>query len=289
MNYEHDFYTTSGGQTTLNCGGKLVDFTDPHIMGILNVTPDSFYDGGKFTTESQILNKVETMMAEGATFIDIGAQSSRPGAKLIDAETEASRLLPAINSIFRNFPDILISVDTFHSSVANSALDSGAVIINDISAGEIDPSMYNVIKKWNVPYIIMHMKGKPADMQNDPKYIEVVNEVFTYMRDKIILLKKLGIHDVIIDPGFGFGKTVKQNYSLLKNLEQFSQLGKIIMAGLSRKSMICKPLKIDPKDALIGTSALHMSALMNGARMLRVHDVKEAIEVIRLYKEMQDS
>jgi dihydropteroate synthase len=253
-------------------------------MGILNVTPDSFYDGGKYTSDRAIMNQVERMLSEGADLIDVGGMSSRPGAVLIDEELEVKRVIPVVRSILTHFPNTLISVDTVRSSVAREAAVAGAVMINDISAGKFDAKMCSTVAELQLPYVLMHMQGSPEDMQHNPEYSQVTVEVLDFFIQKLGELRALGVKDVILDPGFGFGKTVAHNYQLLTNLSAFSMLDCPVLAGLSRKSMICKVLEVNPSKALNGTTALHMVALQNGARLLRVHDVKEARETISLFE-----
>ena len=270
-------------QTTLNCKGRLVSLEQPVVMGILNATPDSFYDGGKYRGLDQQLIQVEQMLKEGATFIDIGGMSSRPGAAIIDQDEELKRVLPVIEATIEEFPEALISIDTIHSEVARAAINAGACIINDISAGRLDANMYETVAKLDVPYILMHMQGKPKQMQQNPTYENVALEVLDFFIQEIGKLRSLGIKDLIIDPGFGFGKTVSHNYQLLNHLHVFKMLEVPVLAGISRKSMICKVLKVNPSDALNGTTALHMVALRQGARILRAHDVKEAEQCIQLF------
>jgi len=267
---------------TINCRGKLLDLSTPKVMGILNLTPNSFYDGGKFASENAILAEVEKMLKDGASIIDIGGMSTKPGAEIISAEEELQRILPHLKSILNGFPDTIISIDTVHSSVAQECLKAGAHIINDISAGRIDDRMLEVVSKYKGPYIIMHMQGMPADMQKDPQYGDAVAEVMDFLTERISACKQAGIADIIIDPGFGFGKTVEHNYKLLRNLSNFSNLNVPVLAGVSRKSMICKVLKVNPDKALNGTAVANTLALLNGANLLRVHDVKEAIEAIKI-------
>lgn len=269
---------------TLNCAGALIDLSSPIVMGVINVTPDSFYDGGKHNSLDTSFAKAEKMIADGATIIDVGGMSSRPGADIIDEEEEMCRVVPVIKRIKAAYPIQVISIDTVHGSVAKAAIDAGASIINDISAGSIDSSIIEVALEKQVPYILMHMQGRPSDMQLDPTYDNVVMDILTYLKNKLSELRKLGLHDIIIDPGFGFGKTVKQNYELLNKLSVFKMLDCPIMIGLSRKSMIYRPLGINPEDALNGTTAAHMIALRNGARLLRVHDVKEAVQAINIHE-----
>jgi dihydropteroate synthase len=271
---------------TINCKGKILNFDSPIVMGILNITPDSFYDGNTLLSDKDIINRAKKMLLEGATIIDIGGYSSRPGATDIDVETEINRIVKPIALLVKEFPDIIISIDTFRSQVAQEAINNGACIVNDISAGDGDENMFNTVKKNQVPYIIMHKKGTPKNMQNKPLYKDVAKEVFQYLNNKISELNKLGVNDIIIDPGFGFGKSIEHNYTLLNELNYFNLLEVPVLVGLSRKSMIHKSLEIEPKDALNGTTALNMVALQNGANILRVHDVKEAIECINLFKKL---
>lgn len=269
---------------TINCRGQLVDLSRPLIMGILNVTPDSFFDGGKFTEEKAIFEQVAKMIDEGATIIDIGGQSTRPGAKALSVRQEENRVLPVIASLMAKFPDLLISADTFRSTVARKAIQEGAALINDISGGDLDPEMFHTIAEEEVPYILMHMQGVPETMQIDPSYDNVVTSVYSALLKKVSMLRSLGVADIIVDPGFGFGKTVEHNYRLLQSLQLFRNTGCPVLAGMSRKSMICKVLKVKPENALNGTTALNMIALLNGASILRVHDLKAAKEAILLYE-----
>lgn len=270
---------------TINCKGNLVDLSNPKVMGILNLTPDSFYDGGKNNSQSEAFQKTEQMLNEGADFIDVGAYSSRPGAKPISEQEELERLA-FLPELIKAFPDAYFSIDTFRSSVARFAVEYGVAIINDISAGNLDKDMFSTVAELQVPYIAMHMQGTPETMQDRPTYneygvtINVVKELSKVVQE----LNLLGVNDIILDPGFGFGKTVEDNYQLLRELRQLAILNCPILAGLSRKSMINKVLKINQKEALNGTTALHMLALQNGAHILRVHDVKEAVEAVKLYK-----
>ncbi len=251
-------------------------------MGILNITPDSFYDGGVFNSDKKILNQVEKMISEGADMIDIGGYSSRPGANEVNIDDEIDRVIPVIELIKNKFGDTIISIDTFRSKVAKKAINAGASIINDISSGDLDPEMFNCVAKLKVPYIMMHMKGSPNNMQKNPEYENVIVEIVKNLSNKLFLAKKAGIIDVIIDPGFGFGKTATHNYSILKNLSFFKELGCPILVGISRKSMIYKLLDKNPENALNGTTCLNTISIINGAKILRVHDVKEAKEVITL-------
>lgn len=252
-------------------------------MGILNLTPDSFYDGGKYKSDADILVQVEKMINEGVGIIDIGAVSTRPGAKEISDKDELHKLLPAFKKIITAFPEIIISIDTYRSEVARKLIDAGAHIINDISGGTFDHKMFDLVAKTKVAYILMHIKGTPENMQNNPVYQNVTLEVMDFFRNQLSKLAKLEVKDnLVLDPGFGFGKTLSNNYQLLKDLDQFKQLGHPVLAGVSRKSMINKVLGTIPESALNGTTALHTIALLNGANILRVHDAKEAKEVVKL-------
>ena len=267
---------------TINCKGKLIDLSKPKVMGILNLTPDSFYDGGKHKNESEVLSQVYMMLKNGATFIDVGAYSSRPGAIDISVEEETSRLLPILELILKEFPDALISIDTFRSQVAKLGIDSGAALINDISASKIDENMMATVAKLHVPYIMMHMKGTPQTMTNETQYNDLIHDIMFYFSERLAEAKRLGIIDTIIDPGFGFAKTREQNFALLNHLELFKNIDRPILVGLSRKSMIYKTLNTSPTEALNGTSVLNTIALQKSANILRVHDVKEAVECIEL-------
>lgn len=271
----------------INCNGRLVDFSTPKVMGILNLAPDSFYDGGKFSNEKQILDHAGEMIQQGAAIIDLGAQSTRPNATRISTEDEWLRLQDPLKKIRKTFPTMILSIDTFHSGIATRALDEGADLINDISGGTMDENMFSVIAKYKVPYILMHIQKTPQTMQLNPLYENVTKELIQYFSERVQQLVSSGVHDIIIDPGFGFGKTTDHNYELLNNLGLFRILNRPILAGISRKSMITKPLNCTPDDALNGTTALNMVALMNGADILRVHDVKEAVETIQLTKALQ--
>ncbi len=267
---------------TLNCLGKLVDLERPKVMGILNLTPDSFYDGGKYQHMDTVLEQVSKMLDEGATFIDIGAYSSRPGATAVSEAEELKRLLPVVTMLLDSFPDILLSIDTFRHTVATQCLDLGAAMINDISGGSLDPQMMQVVARYQVPYVLMHMKGSPKTMQAEAKYSDLFGEILYYFSEKVTMARSLGIKDCIIDPGFGFAKTLEQNYALLQKLDQMAVFGFPILVGLSRKSMIYKLLNTSAEHTLNGSTALHMVALLKGARILRVHDVKEALECVAL-------
>ena len=267
---------------TINCAGKLVDLSTPKIMGILNVTPDSFYDGGVHNSDKKILKHVEKMLNDGAVFIDIGAYSSRPNGKNIDENEELNRVVPALELVNNKFPETIISIDTFRSKVAETCLNSGASIINDISAGEMDKKMMKIVGKYKVPYIMMHMKGSPQNMIRKTNYNDMLKEIIKYFSKKINQAVSYKINDMIIDPGFGFAKDLKQNYNLLSNMNLLKILDKPIMVGISRKSMIYKSLKISAKESLNGTTVLNTVSLIKGASILRVHDVKEASECIKL-------
>ncbi len=275
-------------QQTINCNGQILDLSDPVVMGVLNLTPDSFYDGGKYSSEKVILTLVEQMLKDGAAIIDIGGMSSRPGAKIVSADEELLRIMPSIELIVKEFPDVIISVDTLHARVARETVAAGASVINDISGGDVDPEMTPTIGELGIPYMLMHMKGRPTNMQKQPFYDDVIQEVLQYFVKKIGELRTVGVKDIVLDPGFGFGKTIAHNYELLKHLEVFKMLELPILIGLSRKSMIYKVLGSSPAEALNGTTALHMVALQNGARILRAHDVREAWEVIQLWKQLRD-
>ena len=271
---------------TINCKGTLIDFSTPRVMGILNVTPDSFFDGGRYKNESTILRQVEKMLLEGATFIDVGAYSSRPGAAHISEAEELSRIVPVMELLVREFPNIIISVDTFRSAVAEQTIDAGAAMINDISGGNMDKNMFFTIGKLRVPYIIMHMLGTPQNMQKNPIYENVTQEVISFFAEKIHRLHQLKVNDVLIDVGFGFGKTMEHNYELLKNLDLFKNIDCPLLVGVSRKSMLYKPLGINAKEALNATTSAHTIALLKGANILRVHDVKEAMEAIKIVEKL---
>ena len=272
----------------INCNGRLVSISTPKIMGILNITPDSFYDGGKYNDEKVILERVEQMLADGADMVDIGAYSSRPGARHISFGEERDRLSKALHIIRNKYQDIIISVDTFRADIARHVVGNYRVdIINDISAGDMDDKMFETIADLNVPYIMMHMKGTPQNMQNNPVYEkDVVFEVIDYLAEKKRQLSFWGVHDVIVDPGFGFGKTLAHNYELLNRLDELKLLELNVLVGVSRKSMIYKLLDSSPNEALNGTTALNMLALERGAKILRVHDVKEAKECVKVHDQL---
>jgi dihydropteroate synthase len=269
---------------TINCKGKLIDLSSPKVMGILNITPDSFYDGGNHKNEKEVLIHVEKMLNEGAHFIDVGAYSSRPNAQAVTEAEELKRILPIVNLILKEFPETIISIDTFRSEIAKKCIEAGAAMINDISAGKLDADMLQTIANLHVPYIMMHMRGTPQTMQQQTQYDNLVKDVLFYFSERIAAAKALGIVDMIIDPGFGFAKTLEQNYELLNKLELFKMIEKPLLIGISRKSMIYKTLDTSAKEALNGTSVLNTVALQKGASILRVHDIKEAVECIKLIK-----
>jgi len=270
---------------TLNTSGQIFTATKPLLMGILNVTPDSFYDGGKY--EKDYLPQVEKMLMEGADIIDIGGMSSKPGAGIIDPEIELQRVLPVVKNIKKNFPNTLLSIDTIHSLVAQAAIEHGISIINDISAGELDAKIIEVAASSQIPYICMHMKGIPETMHLNPSYDKIVDEVHQYLSDRIKHLKSRGIQQIIVDPGFGFGKTISHNFQLLQQLETFQSFQLPVMVGLSRKSMVWKVLNQSPEEALEGTIVLHTVALMKKANILRIHDVKAAKDAVTLVEKLQ--
>ncbi|MDG1398693.1 MAG: dihydropteroate synthase [Polaribacter sp.] len=272
---------------TINCKGKLIDLSSPKVMGILNITPDSFYDGGRFKDEVSILNQVDKMLTEGATFIDVGAYSSRPGAKHISEQEELKRIVPVINLLIKKYPESIISVDTFRSKIAKETIHAGAAIVNDISGGNMDTKMFQTVADLQVPYILMHMLGTPKNMQQNPVYNDVIKDIISFFASKIYTLHELKLNDVIIDVGFGFGKTVNQNYQILKDLELFKILDAPILAGISRKSMLYKTLGISAKEALNATTSANTIALLNGVNILRVHDVKEAIEAVKIVNQLK--
>jgi len=275
-------------KNTIRCKGRLIDLSETKIMGILNTTPDSFFDGGKYDGVESALAQTEKMLNEGAHFIDVGGYSTRPGAEDISEQDELDRVVPIIEAIIKQLPKTLISIDTFRAKVAEAAVGAGASIINDVSGGDGDPDMFATAAKLQVPYILMHKQGSFKEMQVAPHYEDVVKEVIQYLSFKIEELSKLGVADIIVDPGFGFGKTLEHNFQLLKHLDLLRMLGRPVMAGVSRKSMINKLLKTKPEHALTGTIVANALALAGGANIIRVHDVKEAAEtlkVINFYRE----
>lgn len=276
------FYTN----ISLNLRGHLLDLRTPKVMGILNVTPDSFYDGGRLPDEESLLLQAKTMIDEGAALLDIGGYSTRPGAADISEAEESGRVVPAIRAIVKNFTTTPVSVDTFRSGVARTAVEAGASMVNDISGGSLDPNMFETIADLKVPYVLMHMRGNPQTMSKQTQYENLVKEMALYFSKKLEALLRLGVKDIILDPGFGFAKTADQNFEILQHLDYFKIFRLPILAGLSRKSMIWKTLQTDPSNALNGTTALNMMALSKGASMLRVHDVKEAVESVILSQQM---
>jgi len=278
--------TSFSRKITLNIGGKLVYLDKPRIMGILNVTPDSFFPGSQVKTEKELLSKAALMIEEGADILDIGGYSTRPGASEISADEEEQRLIPAISATSNQFPDIIISADTYRSSLAKKSIEAGAHMINDISGGTMDPDMFQTVGKLRVPYILMHMRGTPDTMQNLTQYDNILKEMVVYFKERMDALHQAGVNDVIIDPGFGFAKTIDQNYEILRNLAYFKTLNSPILVGLSRKSMIYKSLETGPEDALNGTTVLNTIALLNQASILRVHDVKAAKEAVTLIQKV---
>jgi dihydropteroate synthase len=272
---------------TINCKGQLIDLSTPKIMGILNVTPNSFYDGGKYSLEADVLSQVEKMLDEGATFIDIGAYSSKPNAEFVSEEEEKQRIVPIVQLLLKQFPDVLLSIDTFRSTVAAICIENGAALINDISAGTLDEKMMETVAKYNVPYVMMHMRGTPQTMQSLTNYENIVKEMIFYFSEKVNKARSLGVNDLILDPGFGFAKTIDQNYEVLQNVEVFQMLELPLLVGVSRKSMVYKPLGLTANEALNGTTVLNTIALTKGAAILRVHDVKEAMECVTLYNKIK--
>lgn len=274
----------------INVAGKLLDLSIPKVMGVINITPDSFYEGSRATEEKEILKAAAGIIEDGADIIDIGGYSSRPGAADVPPEEEKKRVLTAICLINKEFPEIIISIDTFRSEIAREAVsECGAHMINDISGGEADSNMFDVIQQLNVPYIIMHMQGMPENMQDNPVYSDVVADILVWFSSKIDRLQSAGVKDIIIDPGFGFGKTIRHNFEILHRLGDFSISGLPLLVGMSRKSMIWKTLGVSPEEALNGTTVLNTIALMKGADILRVHDVKEAVQVVRLMEMIKNT
>ncbi|MFX0555190.1 dihydropteroate synthase [Maribacter sp. CXY002] len=271
---------------TINCKGQLIDLSKPKIMAILNVTPDSFFDGGKYSNEKNILDHVEKCLVDGATFIDVGAYSSRPGASEVTENMELLRILPIVKLIINKFPETILSIDTFRSEVASACVQEGAAIINDISSGQLDDKMMDTIARLNVPYILMHMRGTPKTMLSKTEYDDIVQNLLHFFSEKVGIAQSKGIRDIIIDPGFGFAKNLEQNYVLFSKIEQLKTIELPILLGISRKSMIYKLLDTTAEYALNGTSALHMLGLYKGANILRVHDVKEAMECIKIHNQL---
>ena len=270
----------------INCKGDLIDLSIPKVMGILNVTPNSFFDGGKYKNEEEIISQVDKMLSEGASFIDIGAYSSKPSAEFVTEQEEIERIVPAIELILKHLPKALLSIDTFRAEVAKASIESGAAIINDIAAGELDDKMFDVIAQYNVPYIMMHMRGNPQTMQSLTQYEDIMKEMMFYFSEKVNRARSLGINDLILDPGFGFAKTTDQNYEVMQKMELFNLLELPVLTGISRKSMIYKTLNNTAQEALNGTTVLNTIALTKGAKILRVHDVKEAVECVTLHNKL---
>ena len=267
----------------INAGGKLIDLSIPKVMGVMNITPDSFYKGSRVTEDKEIITTAIRMVDEGADFLDVGGYSSRPHAENIPAGEEKKRVLHAITLIRKEVPQAIVSIDTFRSEIAREAVsECGAHMINDISGGEADNNMFRTVQELNVPYIMMHMKGNPQTMQDNPEYDDVVADILKWFSHRIVKLQSAGVKDIIIDPGFGFGKTIKHNFEMLDRLGDFAVAGLPVIVGVSRKSMIWKSLSITPEEALNGTSVLHAAALLKGADILRVHDVREAVQAVRL-------
>ena len=272
---------------TINCKGKLIDLLTPKVMGIINLTPDSFYDGGKLKSEKEIIYQAEKMLKEGATFLDLGGYSSRPGANFVSEADELNRVLPAVKILIKEFPNVNLSIDTFRSKIAKTCIENGACMINDISAGLLDPQMLEVIANYQVPLVMMHMRGTPETMMLNTNYENLTNDILYFFSERIAKARALGINDIIVDPGFGFSKKLDQNFELFNDLELFSFLNTPILIGISRKSMIQKTLNISATESLNGTTALHAIALQKGVSILRVHDVKEAFETISLLQNLK--
>ena len=279
----YNFSNILSVRKTINCRGTIVDIETPQVMGIINVTPDSFYPGSRYESDKEVLNRVSQIVEEGGSMVDIGAYSSRPNAVHISEEEEISRLLPILKTIRENYPSLIISVDTFRSNVAIASVEEGgADIINDISGGDLDDNMFDTIARLNVPYILMHMQGTPQNMQNNPKYDDIIADVSLVLAKKVDVLRSKGVNDIIVDPGFGFGKTLDDNYELYSKIDEFRLFELPILVGVSRKSMIYNFLGITADEALNGTTVLNTIALQKGANILRVHDVKEAVEIVKI-------
>jgi dihydropteroate synthase len=270
----------------MNCKGQLIDLSTPKVMGILNITPNSFFDGGKYKNEGELLERVQKMLNEGADFIDVGAYSSKPNAEFVSEEEEIGRIIPVVNLLQKHFPEIILSIDTFRAGVAKACIENGAAIINDISAGKLDDKMLETVAEFQIPYIMMHMKGTPQTMQTFTQYEDIIKEMLFYFSERIAVARALGINDLIVDPGFGFAKTLEQNYEVMKKMELFQMLELPLLVGISRKSMIYKTLETNAESALNGTTFLNTIALTKGAKILRVHDVKEAVECVRLFNKL---
>ncbi len=271
---------------TLNCKGKILSIETPIVMGIINITPDSFYAGSRQQALEDIVQQAQKMLDEGAAILDIGGQSTRPGSEHVGADEEIKRVVPAIAAIVQQFPKAIISIDTYHATVAKAAVEAGAAMVNDVSGGMMDADMLATVAALKVPYVCMHMLGTPATMQHSPVYKDVTKEVLDFFIERIDACRRAGIHDVIVDPGFGFGKTIEHNFTLLKNLSVFKILGKPILLGISRKSTIYKTLSVTANEALNGTTVLNTVGLIHGASILRVHDVKEAVEAVKLFNNL---
>lgn len=271
----------------INCKGRLIDLSSPKVMGILNCTPDSFFDGGKYRDETQLLKQAEKMLTDGAHFIDLGAYSSKPNAEFVSEDQELLRIVPITELLVKHFPDVLLSIDTFRAKVAEACILSGAAIINDIAAGHLDDAMLATVGRHKVPYIMMHMRGNPQTMVKLTHYDDIIKEMLFYFSERIHAARSHGIDDIIIDPGFGFAKTLAQNYEVLNKMELFDVTGLPLLAGMSRKSMIYKLLGTTPQEALNGTTALNTIALTKGAKILRVHDVKEAVEAVKIFEQLR--
>ncbi|POY39362.1 dihydropteroate synthase [Solitalea longa] len=284
--HKHTFFNN---RTTLNCNGRLLNLSTPKVMGILNITPDSFFDGGKYTSVNDSLHRCEQLLTDGADIIDLGAYSSRPGAADVAEVEEIGRIVPVLQAILKQFPQAILSIDTFRSEVAKVAVNEGASIINDISGGELDSKMFETAAQLQVPYILMHMRGTPDTMQKLTDYDDLLSEMVRYFVEKVHRLRSLGLNDIVLDPGFGFAKTIEQNYKLLGHLSEFKIFDLPLLSGISRKSMIYKLLETDASQALNGTSVLNMVSLQNGANILRVHDVKEAVEVRKIFSMLNNS
>lgn len=289
MKDSRDKSTAFSKTLSLRCADKFFSFEGPVVMGILNLTPDSFHDGGRYLEKEQYLGKVESMLDEGAQIIDIGAMSSRPGSAAISEDEELKRLIPALDQILKHFPGTVISIDTYRSRVAAEGAGHGASIINDISGGMFDPLMYRTVARFGLPYILMHMQGTPESMQYQPQYADLLQEIKSFFIERVGLARQAGVEQIILDPGFGFGKTLQHNYRLLKHLPEIRIEGLPLLIGLSRKSMIYKVTGTLPEGALHGTGVLNAVGLMNGADILRVHDVKEAVQAIRLIRMLEDA
>ena len=276
-------------KTSINCRGKLISTEKPLVMGILNITQDSFFDGGKYLTEKEWLAHTAHMLEDGAKMIDIGGVSTRPGSASVNEKDELTNILKVLIFVRKHFPQTIISIDTFRSNVARAAVDNGADIINDISGGTMDKKMFVTIAELKVPYVLMHIQGTPENMQKNPTYADVVKSIIHFLSEKVNELHQLGVNDIIIDPGFGFGKTLEHNYEILNKLDYLNLFDLPLLVGFSRKSMICKALHVKPENALNGTTVLNTIALLKGAKILRVHDVKQAVETVKIYELMNQS